>query len=122
MKSILSRAIATIIVFIAYVVANILYSPEATLLTAKAAGRQLANDDAGFVSSFHVMRFLSGANGLMTLFFVLIVAAIWWKPIRHWISPLAVLALAVAGSLPRPALAYYDKSDFTEAYTILPNE
>jgi hypothetical protein len=122
MKSILSRAIATIIVFIAYVVANILYSPEATLVTAKAAGRQLANDDAGFVSSFHVMRFLSGANALMTLFFVLIVAAIWWKPIRHWISPLAVLALAVAGSLPGSALAYYDKTDFTEAYTILPNE
>jgi hypothetical protein len=122
MQSILSRMIATIIAFIAYMVANILNSPEATLLTAKEAGRQLANDDAGFVSSFHAMRFLSGVNGLMTLFLVLIVAAIWWKPIRHWISPLAVLALTVAGLMPRPALAYYDKTDFTEAYTILPNE
>jgi hypothetical protein len=122
MQSILSRMIATVVAFIAYVIANILYSPEATLLTANAAGRQFANDDAGFVSSFHAMRFLSGVNGLMTLFFVVIVAAIWWKPIRHWISPLAVLALAVAGLLPPPALAYYDKTDFTEAYTILPNE
>jgi hypothetical protein len=122
MQSMSSRVIATIIAFIAYAVANILYSPEATLLAGKAAGQQFANDDAGFVSSFRLMRFLSGANGLMTLVLLLVMAAIWWKPIRRWISPLALLALTLTGLLPRPAVAYYDKTDFTEAYTILPNE
>jgi hypothetical protein len=37
-------------------------------------------------------------------------------------SPLAVLALTLTALSPRPAVAYYDKTDFTEAYTILPNE
>jgi len=33
-----------------------------------------------------------------------------------------VLCLTTGGLVPQPAIAYYDKADFTEAYTILPNE
>lgn len=122
MRNFPSRAIATIVALIGYSIANILYSPDATILAGKIAGRQLANDDAGFVSSFYVMKFFSGVSGLMTLVLLIIVAAIWWKPIRHWLSPLLVLCLTTGNLVPQPAIAYYDKADFTEAYTILPNE
>ena len=44
------------------------------------------------------------------------------EPLRNWISSLVLLAVVLTGLQPPPALAYYDKADFTEAYTILPNE
>jgi hypothetical protein len=122
MQNFTGRAITTIVAFIGYLIANILYSPEATLLAGHAAGQQLANSDAGFVSSFYAMKFLSGVSGLITLVFLVVVATIWWKPIRRWISPLAILCLTTGNFAPQPATAYYDKTDYTEAYTILPNE
>jgi hypothetical protein len=37
-------------------------------------------------------------------------------------SPLLPFAGLLVGLHPQPAAAYYDKADYTEAYTILPNE
>ncbi len=122
MKSIAGRLVATIVAVIIYGVANALYAPEATLLAGQQAGRQFANDDSSFLASSYIMRLLSGLSGLMTLVLVLVVAVIWWAPIRRWMSPLALAAILLTGLPARPASAYYDKTDFTEAYTILPNE
>ena len=57
--------------------------------------------------------------GIPLLVLLAVLAAIWWRPVRRWLAPLLVAGLIAA---PLPAAAYYDKSDFTEAYTILPNE
>ena len=58
----------------------------------------------------------------LLLIFLFSVAAIWWGPLRRWLWSIAFAALAVLGIHPQPASADYDKQDFTEAYTILPNE
>ena len=122
MRGLFGRMVATIVAGLTYAVANALFTPKATLISGEAAGRQFANDPNAFTSSSYTMSFLSGVSGLMTLILLLIVFAIWWKPLRNWISALPVLAVVLTGLQPQPASAYYDKADFTEAYTILPNE
>jgi hypothetical protein len=47
-----------------------------------------------------------------------VIVAIWWAPLKARFLPLVLLALLLPGS----AQAYYDKSDFAEAFFILPNE
>jgi hypothetical protein len=122
MRGKFGRVIATIIFGIVYAVATALYSPKATLLAGPAAGRQFANDADAFVSSFLQDEFPERSQrpddadpgsdhrrGMV-------------EPLRNWISSLVLLAVVLTGLQPPPALAYYDKADFTEAYTILPNE
>jgi hypothetical protein len=120
MRGKFGRVIATIIFGIVYAVATALYSPKATLLAGPAAGRQFANDADAFVSSFLQDEFPERSQrpddadpgsdhrrGMV-------------EPLRNWISSLVLLAVVLTGLQPPPALAYYDKADFTEAYTILP--
>ncbi|HYM04862.1 MAG TPA: SPFH domain-containing protein [Stellaceae bacterium] len=74
------------------------------------------------------MQLLSGIGGLFTLTLIIVTLIIWAKPIMQGIrmsrTPIITMA-AVASTLvlsSTASRAYYDKNDFTEAYTILPNE
>jgi hypothetical protein len=100
---------------------NFLMVPAATLMSSNAAGAQFADSDAAYVSSFFGTG-IASQLGIPTVVLLVILAAIWWKPIMQRRSRSLLPALGLAMLLPGPAKAYYDKSDFAEAYFILPNE
>ncbi len=99
---------------------NALVNPVATLIAGQSAAGQFANSNADYVSSTLGMRF-GGMLGVPGFVLLAVILAIWWGPIRARFFPLALLALLVPLGA-NPAQAYYDKSDFAEAYFILPNE
>lgn len=111
------RAILTVGALAIYGWVNFLLYPVATVLAGSQAGQQFQNSDAAAVTSFYGMRFF-GHLGVPFVVLVLVLAWIWRGNLLRLLALLAALTLV----LPRPAAAYYDKTDFTEAYTILPNE
>ena len=111
------RVILTIAAVLVYGWVNFLLNPVATMLAAGQAGKQFENNEVSAVASIYGMNFL-GHLGIPFLVLLLVLACIWWGIARRLLAMLA----AVGALLPSPASAYYDKTDFTEAYTILPNE
>jgi hypothetical protein len=97
---------------------SILY-PVATLVTAQVAGKQFENSDASYVASSFGMNFFSHI-GIPFVVLLGVLAVIWWRPVLGLLRAGALIGGIMAAS--QPAAAYYDKTDFTEAYTILPNE
>ncbi len=110
------RLIWTVLALATYGGINFALSPTATLLTGQAAGAQFDNSDAGFVTAYFRMG-VFGQLGVPFVVLLLVLAGIWGGPLRR-----SLLALFLGLVVANPANAYYDKSDFTEAYTILPNE
>ena len=121
MTPLVGRGIATLLATAAYVAANIAFAPPATLLSARQAGRQFDNSDAAHTSVQYTLGALSSVNVVLSLALGLVLLAIWWTPIRRWLATLTAAVLVIT-ALPYQAIAYYDKTDITEAYTILPNE
>ena len=116
-RGIALRAAATVAAILLYGGSNVLLNPVSTLLTGETAGRQFDNSGASHAASAFGMS-LFGHLGLPFAVLLGVLALIWWKPLRALLAALALIALLQ----PNPAAAYYDKADFTEAYTILPNE
>lgn len=120
------RILVTLGLLIFWSAVVFVFNTEATLIAGKAAGTQFQPSDGAFLHSTSVIRVVSGINGVLSLIGLLILAAIWWVPGRNLVSTLmSGLAAAVFGLIflqPLPANAYYDKSDYTENYFILPNE
>ena len=122
MTPLVGRGIATLLATAAYVAANIAFAPPATLLSARQAGRQFDNSDAAHTSVQYTLGALSSVNVVLSLALGLVLLAIWWTPIRRWLATLTAAVLVITALPYQPAIAYYDKTDITEAYTILPNE
>ena len=121
MNRILGRAIATAAAVVLYGWINFLLHPVATIASADVAGQQFANTDASYVTSMIGIR-LFGNPGIPAVVLLAVVVAIWWRPLRQWwVSGAAAIVFGVLLAAPQ-AQAYYDKTDYTEAYTILPNE
>ena len=112
------RAILTVVAIFLYGWINFLLNPAAAILTGHAAGKQFENNDMSYVASMFGIAIFSNL-GVPFVVLLVVLAAIWWRPLR---ALLAVAALGTMLTTPHPAAAYYDKTDFTEAYTILPNE
>ncbi len=122
MSSLARRLLGSLLAFVVYVIAIGAFAPPATLASAQMAGRQFENSDAGYLTAVYGTGILSGVGALITLAFLVVLATIWWSQIRKWVGGAAAIALIFSANPPQPASAYYDKTDFTEAYTILPNE
>jgi len=114
----LVRVILTIAAVLIYGWVNFLLNPAATLLAADQAGNQFRNSDVSAVTALYGMNFF-GHLGIPFLALLAVLAVLWWGASRRLLATLFAAALLLQ---PAPAGAYYDKSDFTEAYTILPNE
>ncbi len=113
------RVLCTIAAVLLYGWINFIINPVATLVTAQMAGKQFENSDTAYVASSSGMNFVSHfAIPFVVLLGVLV--AIWWRPVRGLLRAAALVGGIVAAT--QPAAAYYDKTDFTEAYTILPNK
>jgi hypothetical protein len=124
----IGRVIGTVVTTLIYGWAMMAYSPQATLITGQAAGRQLDNTDAGYFTAVYTMNVFSAIGTIMTVLFVGVLAGIWFKPVRDAIrnvsQRLAVL-LAVGGALligTTDGRAFFEKVDRTEIYPILPNQ
>jgi hypothetical protein len=118
---ILRRAIATAAAVVLYGWINFVLHPAGTIATGQAAGQQFADSDVGYVTSLVGINLFSNL-GIPAIVLLVVIVAIWWGPLRHWWTGVATAAvLCVLLSTPQ-AQAYYDKTDYTEAYTILPNE
>lgn len=93
----------------------------ATLGLGKIAGNQFDASDGSYLATqaaFRGFNFLSLVTVLMAFG---VLALIWYRPVKGWISALMAVAL-LAIFLPGDARAYYDKSDYSENYFVLPNE
>jgi hypothetical protein len=96
---------------------SLLLHPVQPLLLGKVAGQQLESSDTAYAAATYgtqLVHHLGIPFGLLLLTLV----AIWWRPLRHWASCLAVLALLS----PQTAYAYYQKSDYAEPVMIEPSE
>ena len=114
------RIIATIFIVALWSFLYTIITGAAPILSGYAAGLQFENSDTAAVVSTTAMHYIG--NSVMVPSIVAIVALLFiWVPYidRRWLMA-ALLATGI-GSV-APAYAYYDKSDYAEAYTILPNE
>jgi hypothetical protein len=118
-RGLIVRAICSVVAILLYGWINFLLNPAATLLTGQMAGKQLENSDMAYVTASFGMSFFSHI-GIPLVVLIAVLVAIWWRPVRGML--MAVVLLGAILTAAHPALAYYDKTDFTEAYTILPNE
>jgi hypothetical protein len=122
------RVIGTVITTLLYAWAMMAYTPQAALIAGEAAGQQLDNTDSGYLTAVYTMSFFSAIGTILTVVFVGILAAIWFRPVREAIrrasQSLAVLLVAAAALLlgTNDGHAFFEKVDRTEIYPILPNQ
>ncbi len=122
----LPRILGSVVLIIAWGLLGTVLFPVRTIVAGNLAGMQFANSDAQAIASETGMAYVNSLH-LPTILLLVLLVVIWWKPIRNLIGSGTaswVLAGMVVGGglLASPAYAYYDKSDYAEAYTILPNE
>jgi hypothetical protein len=113
------RVACSVAAVLLYGLIDVLLNPAATLVTAQMAGKQFDNSDMSYAVSSVGMR-VFGHLGVPFVVLLGLLLAIWWRPLRGLIGALALAGGVLAAT--HPAAAYYDKADYTEAYTILPNE
>ena len=118
-RGLIVRLVCSVAAILLYGWINFVLNPVATLVTAQMAGKQFENSDASYVASSFGMNLFSHF-GIPFIVLLAVLAAIWWRPVRGLLRAAALTGAIVAAT--HPASAYYDKTDFTEAYTILPNE
>lgn len=121
MSSPWKRGIATLVAILCYGWINFLLNPVSTILTGQIAGKQFENSDTSYVVSVVGMNFF-GHLGIPFIFLLIVLAVIWWKYIREFGASLFVALFAFGLLQGSPAKAYYDKTDYSEPYFILPNE
>lgn len=118
--SYLMRSVFSVVAICAYGWANYLLNPLATLGAGKVASEQFKSSDVSYITAQFGMDFF-GHLGVPFVALVALLTFIWWKPAKAAIAALlAVMVLTV--SVPDQSQAYYDKTDYTEAFFILPNE
>ncbi|HEX2943007.1 MAG TPA: hypothetical protein VHO91_18290 [Rhodopila sp.] len=101
----------------AYGADNYVLSPLKQLVLGDVAGQQLGSSDNAYLATTYSVD-LGHRLGTSGLVLVVVLIAIWWKPIRYWVPFVAVLGVAA----PDSAHAYYQKSDYAEPVMIEPNE
>lgn len=116
-----------------------IYNPIATLATGKAAGGQFVTNDVTSIVSQLQMAAWSNVGVMGTAILVLILFMIWFSPAKNAIMKLGedpgetkkpgtgtalALAIAIFGAqfFPAPAAAFFQQTEKTEAYSILPNQ
>ena len=118
-RGLIVRLVCTVGAILLYGLINLLLNPVATIVSGQLAGKQFENSDMSYAVASVGMR-LFGHAGLPFVLLLIVLVAIWWRPLRGLVRTLALIGGIVAAT--HPAAAYYDKTDYTEAYTILPNE
>jgi uncharacterized membrane protein len=128
----IGRAIGTFVTLIVWGWINFGLNVAEPLVSGPMAGRQFENSDAQYVVSQYGMRLVSGIGGLVSFIALVILILIWWGPARKALAEakknvsIALAALALSAALlagtPQNAQAFFEKTDRTEVYSILPNQ
>lgn len=102
------------------------------LVSGPAAVRQFDNSDVSYLVSNLGMRFTHITNTVVDIVFIAVLILLWVAPIRRLLKDTGggpTMAAIILGTLlssyafyPSPALAYYQKSDYTEIQMVLPNQ
>lgn len=120
-RSLVIRVVLSVAAILLYGWINFLLYPIATVGSGEMAGSQFSNSNISAVGSIYGMAFFRHL-GIPAIGLLIALAAIWWRELRGLLIRLAPVVAVFIGLQPQPAAAYYDKTDYTEAYTILPNE
>jgi hypothetical protein len=124
----IGRVTGTVLATLLYGWVMMVYSPQATLMTAETAASQLDNTDAGYVNAVYTMSFFSQIGTVATVLFIGILVGIWYRPVRDALrrtSQIVAALVAAAGALlvgTTDGRAFFEKTDRTEIYPILPNQ
>jgi hypothetical protein len=118
-------------IFLSFLVAGIFsimgfaFNTVGTLISGKAAGLQFESSDTSYLYSNGIMNLVSGHPIAEAIGVIIIMGLIWrsyiTKALRTTV-PVIVLGGILTFSLATPAMAYYEKQNWTENYFILPNE
>ena len=120
----ISRIALSVIVLAAAYLAQAYLNVQTPLITGQLAGQQFGNSSPAFVDTQLWSRILASAAILIPIVVLAFLAAIWWKPSKRLLARLTGVATAVLllMSMDQKAYAYYDQTNYTEAYFILPNK
>jgi hypothetical protein len=107
---------------------NYFANAAGTLVSGKASVHQLDNSDLSYLVATPLTQY-AGHFAISGLFLLAVLILIWWSPVVRFIrgsgtTAAAIFTLLVLASLaiPQPAQAFYNKSDYTEAIYVLPNQ
>ena len=115
------RFISTILIVVIATIVNLLIDVPATLFVGQNAGRQFEASDQSYLITQVLFRGYNGISIFITVVALTGIVLIWFKPVKKMITSLLAL-LFVFVLVPQSAHAYYDKSDYSENYFVLPNE
>ncbi len=118
----LGRIIGSLVAIGLYETAMILATPRLLIASGQAAGGQFENSDSSFVVASVRMGIYGQLGALPAIVLLVVLLLIWWGPIRQRLAGRTMAAALCLLLGTASAQAYYDKTDYTEAYTILPNE
>ncbi|MHB8483888.1 MAG: hypothetical protein ACYDBV_14345 [Nitrospiria bacterium] len=101
-----------------------IYQPVSTLVLGNVAGNQFQPSDGAYLQTQAIF---TGFHSVDFLFFIVplvILLFIWFGPLKKlWLSLSAIaLAIFILTGTTNHSYAFYDKTDMTEVYSILPNE
>jgi len=120
------RVLMTVLVAAIGIAVNLLVNAPATIILGQAAGKQFDPGDGAYLATQALFRGFNAISLLITAMVLLAVFCIWIGPLKKFIASLsAVAALFIVVPfilVPHEAKAYYDKSDYSENYFVLPNE
>jgi hypothetical protein len=118
----ITRLFLTFVWMVFCVIFSAVFNVGATLGMGKMAGDQFNPSDSAYLTTqaaFRSFNFLSLGAGFLA---GLVLIAIWYRPFKTWITAFMAMSFLLVCYTPQPAMAYYDKSDYSENYFVLPNE
>ncbi len=118
----LGRILVSLLAIGFYETAMLLATPQLTVAAGRAAGGQFDDSDTSFVAASIRLGFYGKLGALPAIVLAVALLAIWWGPVARRIAKRRTVVAVCALLAIAPAQAYYEKTDYTEAYTILPNE
>jgi hypothetical protein len=119
--NIISKLLQTTVVMIVAGALSFLLNTSGLLGLGHMAGGQFQPNDQAYLVNQGALTLYRALGAAIVMAAIFALALIWWRPIKTWIKALAAVVL-LALCFPYDASAYYDKSDYSENYFVLPNE
>lgn len=113
------RIVMTVLVWGLWAFGQYMIGATQPLVSGRLAGMQFDNSDLSYLGAQLGISAVGGLTAINTLLAILVLVAIWYRPVKALLAAALVIALLMPAA---PARAYYDQTDYTEAYFILPNE
>jgi hypothetical protein len=129
----IARLFMTVGTLIGAMVMHSIWSPVATLIGGQAAGGQFLPSDAAALQTAYTLGGLRAIDGFLGLGTLFILFLLWIGPVVRFFKTLddeqrnigmSLITITILGSAvlySPPANAFYQTTDRTEAYTVLPN-